>query len=186
MKHIGTFEIVQADENLYVLNNVVASHFTNFKHLDPNKRPDEWAIWQMADHVIQRATGRVLKSRTGEYYKVKNVYYAHSVSIYDTPTEDRDLELLTKLGFSPLNPNTEAHSENYKKLGMEYFDRLIKKCDLLAFRAHPNGDIPAGVAKEIETAHKVGIPVFEIPTGVLRRTLSVEETREYLKDAGER
>lgn len=123
---------------------------------------------------------------------MKIIYYAHSVSIYGTKQEKRDLETLRNLGFEIINPNSTIHSKYYEELkartgnGMPYFDMLISSCDSLAFRAHPDGTIPAGVAKEIETACNSDLPVFELPSSIRRRTMSLEETREYLKELGVR
>ena len=128
--------------------------------------------------------------------KKKLVYYAHCMAIYNTPQEKRDVELLESLGFDVLNPNAKEHIEEVMKtqqnklldkdeigmLVMEYFSSLVDKCDIVAFRALPDGRIPAGIAKEI----KRGNMVFELPSGILKRTISVEETREYLREAGQR
>ena len=111
-------------------------------------------------------------------------YYAHSVSIYDTKQEERDLATIESLGFKPVNPNHSTHDEGYKKFGMNYFDDIIASCDIVAFRAHPDGSIPAGVSKEIRRAIEFGRPVIELPSGILRRSLSVDQTREYLMEIG--
>jgi len=109
-------------------------------------------------------------------------YYAHPVSIYNTPQEERDIQLLTDLGFEVLNPNTPEHSEGYKMGGMDYFESIISKCDLVAFRAFPDGSVPAGVAREIEWSDKV----IELPSCVYGRTMDVSETREFLSESGAR
>jgi len=120
------------------------------------------------------------------------VYYAHSVSIYNTKREDRDLKLLRQLGFQVVNPNDPAHEEGYTQLkeatgnGMLYFDSVVKACNILAFRAHPDGTIPAGVAKEIDVAIQANIPIIELPSSMHRRAMTVEETREYLIELGAR
>ena len=138
------------------------------------------------------------------------VYYAHCLNIYDTKQEERDLELLRAMGFEVLNPNedvhrdkaleirrkveeglrTDAEREAAKGAGsekvMEYFKELALGCDAVAFRALPCGSISIGVAKEIAVVAGAGKPVIELPSGMLRRTLTVEETREYLREAGQR
>ena len=108
------------------------------------------------------------------------VYYAHSISIYNTKQEERDVNTLNSLGFEVINPNQHIHQEGYKKGGMQYFVDLANECDVIAFRAHPNGDIPAGIFKEIQTDK----PVIELPSSIKRRALSVDDTREYLKEMG--
>lgn len=110
------------------------------------------------------------------------VYYAHSMSIYNTPQEQRDIDLLESIGFEVVNPNKEIHNQGYKDQGMQYFVELVNECDIIAFRAHPDGSIPAGVAKEIDT----GKPVIELPSMVSMRVLSVDQTRQYLKEVGQR
>ena len=129
------------------------------------------------------------------------VYYAHCQAIYDSPQEQRDVEMLKALGFEVINPNSPEYVAVAKKIKstpaycvegtasamvMDYFTKLVKDCDAVAFRALPDGTIPAGVAKEIEKAMTDGKPVFELPSCVSRRVLTVEQTREYLKEIGQR
>jgi hypothetical protein len=59
---------------------------------------------------------------------------------------------------------------------------MAANCDLIAFRALPDGSITCGVAKEI----KMGPPVIELPSGVTRRTLTMQQTLETLAELGER
>lgn len=122
------------------------------------------------------------------------VYYAHCMALYDTPQEQLDVELLERLGWYVLNPNCQEHSTGAQKArdeaphdphaGMLYFKPLVEHCDILAFRALPDGAIPAGVALEIEWAREANLAVIELPSGVLRRGLTRMQTREYIKEAG--
>lgn len=133
------------------------------------------------------------------------VYYAHCLAIYNTPQEARDIALLERLGFEVYNPNNPEVADAMKRLKtkparewkwgtvdvMDYFRPLVARCDALAFRALPDGSIPSGVAKEIGFARDTlvggtGLPVFELPAAVTRRALSVEATREYLAEIGQR
>lgn len=114
------------------------------------------------------------------------IYYAHSVGIYNTPQEQRDIELLSKLEFEVLNPNQMVHDACYKTDGMSYFKRVMDSCDALAFRANPGGSINAGVVWELQYMLGQGKPVIELPTLVARNNLSVEDTRNYLKEMGQR
>lgn len=123
------------------------------------------------------------------------IYYAHCKAIYDTPQEKRDVETLEALGFTVCNPNAPLHRLAVEQLQrsmpsadvMPYFLHLVAQCGALAFRALPQGwSIPAGVAREIDAARAIGIPVIELPSAVLQRGLTVEQTREYLHEAGER
>jgi len=118
--------------------------------------------------------------------KPKKVYYAHPISIYDTAQEKRDITLLEQMGFEILNPNTPEYDASYKKGGMDIFKEAVENCDMLAFRAFPDGSIPAGIAKEIEFAKAKQIAIFELPSRIAKRTLSVESTREYLSEVGYR
>lgn len=69
---------------------------------------------------------------------------------------------------------------------MEVFREAVSACDVLAFRAFPDGSIPAGVAKEIKWAKEMGKPVFELPSCIERRVLSVDATREVIVESGKR
>jgi hypothetical protein len=141
----------------------------------------------------------------------KKVYYAHSQALYDTPQEERDVALLEAMGFEVLNPNSPHIQEQYEAWvkaphssgqKMEIFRSFVVNCDVLAFRAHPSGGIPAGVAKEIGYAlertssaeeHRNllyppvdPMPIFELPRMLGERTLSVEATRAWLMEVGQR
>lgn len=113
-------------------------------------------------------------------------YYAHCLAIYDTPQEKRDINLLESLGFEVFNPNCQECQDGYKDQGMDFFDKILNDCDILAFRSLPDGRIPAGIAGEIAYMVAIARPIFELPSGILKRTISVDETREYLKEAGQR
>ena len=125
--------------------------------------------------------------------EVRKVYYAHVMSIYNTPQETRDLLLIRSMGLDYLNPNSPEIQEacNKEKLVpggdcMTIFHRLIDMCDILAFRSLPDGSISAGVANEIDYATLKGIPIVELPTFFNRRKLTPDETRAYLALVGER
>ena len=111
-------------------------------------------------------------------------YYAHPISLYGSMQEQRDIEALTALGFTVLNPNGAAHDKNYATHGMKYFEDLVSGCQALAFRAFSDGSIPAGIVKEINAAKEHGIPVIELPSALARRSLSVAATREVLRECG--
>lgn len=121
------------------------------------------------------------------------VYYAHNMALYGTPQERRDIALLEALGFTVCNPSDPAIIETVrsrKELEQDYwdiFEYLIERCAALAYRALPSGMIPAGISKEIDIAIVRGLPVIELPWGHLPdRTLSVEATRAYLREVGQR
>jgi hypothetical protein len=115
-------------------------------------------------------------------------YYAHSIHLYGKPQEARDVALIKALGFKVVNPNDKIHQDAYPDGGMDYFVDLVRTCDICAFRAYPDGSIPAGVHKEVLAADDIDMPmpVFELPWGLYRRGLSVNDTREWLHELGER
>ena len=114
------------------------------------------------------------------------VYYAHPLDIYNTPQESKDIQELKNLGLYVVNPNTVQHSEGYNFEGMKYFENVVKSCTSLAFRALPDGRIPAGIAKEIAWALEVGLHIIELPYWNTERIMTVDETRKYLIDVGYR
>lgn len=130
----------------------------------------------------------------------KTVYYAHCMAIYGTKQEQRDIQLLAALGFDVVNPSHPEIVKSYEEwleenkvlirntpeMKMEFWTELVKEQNVLAFRALPHGKIPSGVVKEIAVAQAEGMPVFELPSMLNSRAMSVEETREYLYDIGQR
>lgn len=121
------------------------------------------------------------------------LYYAHSVGIYNSEQEKRDIIQLLAMGFEVYNPNNEEVQEDFavwrianENRLMVYFDQLLDECDGVAFRAHPDGKIGSGIWYEINYARKQGKPIIELPNLVSTRALSVEDTREYLKILGNR
>jgi hypothetical protein len=109
-------------------------------------------------------------------------YYAHALNLYGTPQEARDIELLGRLGFVVVNPNSPEYADKYGREGMKFFVQLASECDVIAFRAMPDGSITAGVGLEI----KAGPPVFELPSGINRRILTIQQTLETLHELGQR
>jgi len=115
---------------------------------------------------------------------VKKIYYAHPLSIYDSPQEERDVAMIKYLwpDAEVYNPNSKIDNEKYKEYGFDWFLDRVADCDLVVFRSFPDGRIDRGVWKEIEFAHsKCVIPVMEIPMLMESRSLSVDDTRKYLK-----
>ncbi len=118
---------------------------------------------------------------------MKKIYYAHGLYLYDTEQEERDIGTLHDLGFEVENPNQPKHQENYDKMGgMAYFEEVVRACDALAFRAYPDLNIGAGCYKEIVWAMRDNKPIIELPSVIFRRKLSIDETREYLHELGQR
>lgn len=116
------------------------------------------------------------------------VYYAHCKAIYGTKQELRDIALLEKLGYEVLNPNKPEHQARCQEYEnpMDYFKELVLECEAVAFRGLPNGEIPCGVFTEVSIAYDNQIPVFELPVHIKLREMSLEKTRAYLTEIGER
>lgn len=112
-------------------------------------------------------------------------YYAHSMHLYGSKQEERDISTIQSLGFTVVNPADQIHQARGAS-AMTYFRQLVRTCQVLIFRALPDGKIGSGVAAEIAQARADNIPVLELPWGETRRVLSVEDTRSYLGELGER
>lgn len=146
----------------------------------------------MIETLEKPISKKVFEEQFVDIVKRKRVYYAHSMHLYNTPQEIRDIQLLESLGYKVVNPNTpevQQEVEELKKDNPEYmdiFDKIIAKCDLLAYRCHANLKIPAGVWKEIGFAKNRDLPIIELPTLIDSRELSVNETRQYLHYNGQR
>jgi hypothetical protein len=101
--------------------------------------------------------------------------------MFGTALEQLDLALLSYMGYEVVDINTPEVQIAYKTHGMAIFQTMIMECDALFFRAFADGQIGAGVYKEIGYAIDIGIPVLEFPVNAHYRALSVAETRERLK-----
>lgn len=88
--------------------------------------------------------------------KRKKVYYAHSIKIYDTPQEKRELEFLSE-NFDVFNPNTEIQYNSQTQM-TPYFE-AVKKSDILITSEYKK-HIGKGVFREISLALKNNIPSF--------------------------
>jgi hypothetical protein len=116
------------------------------------------------------------------------------MNIYGSEQENRDIEMLQQMRFEVVNPSDKVYADEYDqwlkdnpdKSPMGYWQDLAVTCQGIAFRACPDGAIPAGVAKEIAVMRERGCPVIELPSCVLRRTLKVDETKEFLRESGQR
>ncbi len=121
--------------------------------------------------------------------KIKKIYYAHPITLYNTPQEERDLAFLNFLWPEAeiYNPNSKHDTKKYKEFGMQWFLDRVGDCDLVVFRSFPGGKIGAGVWSEIEYGETIcEIPVMEIPIIMESRRLTVDDTREYLNHGGKR
>jgi hypothetical protein len=119
-------------------------------------------------------------------------YYSHTMTSYDSTIEQEDIELLERLGFEVVNPNSpdiQSEMEDYinmygKQNVMDYFKSVVRFCDVVAFRAIPNGDILSGVSAELEEAIEEEIPIIELPCSLQSRMMDYPETKQYLIELG--
>ena len=99
---------------------------------------------------------------------IQTVYYAHPMGLYNGPTERADLALFASRFPTVVNPNTEAFraraaSAAARGKAMAPFVQAVERCDAVAWRAFPDGTIGAGVWLEIQTARRLGKPVYRLP-----------------------
>jgi hypothetical protein len=117
---------------------------------------------------------------------MSKAYYGRCMAIYGRPQESRDIELIKRLGYRVIEfPNQEKINERKAKgenVMETIFKPLVVSADIMFFRGLPSGKIPAGVGKEIEWAREAGLDVLEIPSTTKARTISIEATREYLRE----
>ena len=86
-----------------------------------------------------------------------NVYYAHSILIYNTKREKKELRFLRKKFSSIFNPNTDIIWDDTTK--MEPYFRAVKNSDILVVSELKN-HIGKGVFDEIKTALNSNILVL--------------------------
>lgn len=111
------------------------------------------------------------------------VYYAHPISMYGCEQESDDIEFLKSLGLIVCNPaKIEKVVDPWESAErMEWFCNLVRKCDCLAFRSFVGGKIGSGVLHEISAMQCKGGFVFEIEPYYKDRGLTLEQTRQELK-----
>lgn len=121
-----------------------------------------------------------------------NCYFAHHITDYNTSREADAIATIESAGFTVTNPNSPENEAAYKLGGMAHFLGIVATCKALAFLRFPDGQIGAGVGKEIATAANRALPIYEIggshlytvwPETVPRlveSALSVDDTRALL------
>jgi len=128
---------------------------------------------------------------------IMKVYYAHFMGIYGTVQEERDIATLEALGLEVLNPNQpniqkevdeffKNPEAKYEDMFENIFCKRVRDCEVFAFKALPDGRIPGGVAWELRAAQEAGKIIIELPSGMSARSMGRDDTREYLRDIGER
>jgi len=118
----------------------------------------------------------------------KKCYYARPITLYNVQIQEMDRQLIRNLGFQVADPNCPEVQAIFRGKGssagmLACFD-MVRDCEAFAFRAFYDGTIGAGVVNEIEIAHEMRIPVFELPRDVDRRALSIRDTRAILLECG--
>ena len=93
---------------------------------------------------------------------ISSAYFAHPVSMYDTPVEKAIAGAFSARfpGCSVENPNQPQHSEGYRQGGMGYFVELCNQQDSVFFSSFADGAIGAGVAKEVQSFLDRKAPVY--------------------------
>lgn len=87
----------------------------------------------------------------------KQVYYAHSLKIYNTKREKKKLRYLKKKNFKIFNPKTELQWDSMTKM-QPYFEAVQSSCLIIA--SEYKKYIGRGVFDEIKIALYNKIPVY--------------------------
>jgi hypothetical protein len=91
--------------------------------------------------------------------KIKTIYFAHPVSLYNTDIERRATEKLLSMGWSVLCPNAEVHQQGYADFGFAYFHSLVRRTNAIAYQSD-RGCIGPGVASELLEAVVNGKDIY--------------------------
>jgi len=115
--------------------------------------------------------------------KIEKIYFLHPENLYNTPQEERDLNLIKYLwpDASIYNPNSKKDEQKYKEYGIEWFLDRIADCQLIIFRRFIDGKI--GVTDLIKIKYGTvdcAIPILELPIILESQQLSINDTMEYL------
>lgn len=124
---------------------------------------------------------------------ISSAYFAHPITMYDTPVE-KSIAASFQARFPEChveNPNQPQHSEGYQKGGMDYFVDLCNQQDGVFFSSFADGTIGAGVAKEVQSFVERQAPVYYfdarrqefVPTHDLAQfpVLNVDDTRAHIR-----
>ena len=99
------------------------------------------------------------------------------------------VQMLRDMGFEVIDPGSskfEAHVKKMKARGktskqiMDFFVRIVKKCDGLAFSPAKFNTVSAGAWKEIQTMKAKGGFVIQMPDFSSLKHMSVAETRNFI------
>jgi hypothetical protein len=149
-------------------------------------KPQGGPVSILADKIPPKVGTIMGADKSGDIiYRKPRIYYAHPLTEYDTVEEAGNVDMLQKMGFEVINPNSPGIQAVFKDEGSEYgmrycCDLIRSQADVLVFNAFPDGTIGAGVASEIKAAYSRNIPVIEIPQSTAPRELSIAETKRKL------
>jgi hypothetical protein len=117
----------------------------------------------------------------------KGVYFAHSMSDYNTKWERDALAYIEKIfrGMDILNPSLKRHQTKWKLEGMHYYDKyFMPKINTFVFAPFPDGTIGSGVSYELLHAYASHIPIYEVSrdfTGLEQITSIASVEERFLK-----
>ncbi len=109
---------------------------------------------------------------------MEKVYYSHAMPLYGTSKEAYEKSQIRKniSVVKIVDPGTYQDNPEKRKDGMDYCLKLVKDCDGLVFSKY-EGEITAGVGKEVNFAIENKIPVYELNGGKLHK---IETPVQYL------
>lgn len=90
----------------------------------------------------------------------RKLYLAQPVSFYGCARKILTIRRLKALGWDVVDPDTPEHACAYREQGMAHFQKVVSECDALAYIPFRNGQIGAGVAREVMEAWVRRIPVY--------------------------
>ena len=118
---------------------------------------------------------------------VQVAYYARAVHLHGTGQEGRDLKALRALGYQVVDRGGSVEGRVQPiavDINPAQMARTMNQCQVLMFRAFPDGSIPAGVANEIQCAMTHEVPVLEFPVRMGSRFLDMHATNAFLSQSG--
>lgn len=152
-------------------------------------KQEEWTK-ELSDYAREQIIGRFTKEIQGMR---KYVYYAHCMKDYGSNKAKEHKRILMEMGFNVLDPSEKPYSSisrDMKRSGksgkeiMDFFLGVVQKhADVLAFSTTDNGEVSAGVAKEIEEMKKKNGLIIQMPDLSHLKVMSVSETRKYIQGA---
>lgn len=130
----------------------------------------------------QRIIKKFFDDEYDDQHNGERVFYSHSTNIYGTDDEQVEKERIKNMfsEFGLVNPKfykgdreemIEDRDKIYGKLygdndgkkieEMEFYKMIVSSCQMLVYSTW-KGEIPIGVAIEVNHAIDIGIPVFEL------------------------